>query len=712
MKFTNSALLFVFLFLGLDAFAQETVVIDDLETKYPIGNKVGLIEDKEGIWAFDEVKNKQFELSKNAVPNMQITSSVFWAKIELSNTTEQDLFYIDIEHPTIDELILYTPDLSNNLAHTDTLGEERIFSERLVDHQNYVFIVEIPKDSVRTFYLRVRASEQMQLPIYVGYSKPIFESFMKADFIFGIYIGIILVMAIYNLFIFFTVRDITYLVYVSYIVFVGLSQAMLQGYSFRFLWPDNIWLANASAVLVPYLNGITALAFIRRFLHVSEFSPRYNRVILYLMIIYSICIVFLFAGNYILAQLSVQGAAFISAIFVFMIALKGVRAKQRSAEFFLFAWSIFLLSVCIFVLRNVNVLPYNNFTFYALQVGSALEVTLLSFALADKINIYRKEKEASQADALRVSQENERIIREQNVMLEAKVNERTYALNQSNIELAKTLEDLKNAQTKLVDAEKMASLGQLTAGIAHEINNPINFVSSNINPLKRDVDDLIDIIHKYDDVVASQKMEEEFLPVEKLKKEVDFEYLKHEIEILLKGMEDGAGRTVEIVKGLKSFSRLDESDLKFANINDGIDSTLIILNSTFKGKIDVIKELGDIPEIECFAGKLNQVFMNIINNAAQALLSGDKADGKIIIHTEESEGNIIIRIKDNGPGMPEAIQKRIFEPFFTTKKAGDGTGLGLSIVFSIIELHQGEIKVESEEGIGTEFIISLPIVQS
>jgi signal transduction histidine kinase len=178
-------------------------------------------------------------------------------------------------------------------------------------------------------------------------------------------------------------------------------------------------------------------------------------------------------------------------------------------------------------------------------------------------------------------------------------------------------------------------------------------------------------------------------------------------------MAEGASRTIEIVKGLKSFSRLDESDLKFANINEGIESTLIILSSTFRGKINIKKELGTIPEIECFAGKLNQVFLNIINNAAQAVLAMHRNtdDGKIVIKTESNDDLVRIHVIDNGIGMTEEVKSKIFDPFFTTKKVGEGTGLGLSIVHNIIELHNGKIEVKSELGVGTEFIITLPLFQ-
>ena len=179
-------------------------------------------------------------------------------------------------------------------------------------------------------------------------------------------------------------------------------------------------------------------------------------------------------------------------------------------------------------------------------------------------------------------------------------------------------------------------------------------------------------------------------------------------------MDDGAKRTVEIVKGLRIFSRVDEQDVKKVDIHDGINSTIILLNSTIPGKIRVIREFGELPMVECLAGKINQVFMNIINNAVQAL--GDRIDTikdpKITISTKASQDFVTIEIEDNGPGMPEHVKQRIFEPFFTTKAVGKGTGLGLSIVYSIIENHKGTLEVISEEDQGTLFKITLPIHQS
>lgn len=693
--------------------AQDTILFDNEKSIISIGDKIQLLEDKEGNLTFqDIVKSQDFVKSKSKVPNLGISQSTHWFKFSVKNTIKNRRLLLQLQYPIIDEIEFYFPDSTNSYQKI-IAGELIPFDNRTINNQNYLFYLDIPFDKTQTFFMKVRSGEQIQLPLLIGTQQPIYEDLIQKDLVFGLYIGIILVMAIYNLFVYFTVRDRSYLYYVSYIIFVGLTQAVLQGYGFKYLWPNSTWLVLQSTFLVPVLNGWTAIWFVKHFLNTKETYPLGNRILNIIFFFYSICFALSLFNQFYYAQNLVQLTAMLGSLLTIYIAYKIGKQGYRPANYFLVAWTIFLLSVVVFVLRNFNILPYNNMTYYSLQVGSALEVTLLSFALADKINIYRKEKEESQLEALRVSQENERIIREQNVMLEVKVEERTHELNLTNQELNTALTDLKNAQTQLVDAEKMASLGQLTAGIAHEINNPINFVSSNIKPLRRDIEDIQELIRKYEEIIANNNLTEKFTDAEKLKKELDYTYLTHEIDVLLKGMADGAGRTVEIVKGLKSFSRLDESDLKYANINEGIESTLIILSSTFRGKISILKELGEIPEVECYAGKLNQVFMNIINNAAQAVLSAHPNDdeGKVIIRTQQNDNTVSIHIVDNGIGMTEDVRSKIFDPFFTTKKAGEGTGLGLSIVYSIIELHKGTIDVVSELGKGTEFIITLPLNQ-
>ncbi|CAM2968577.1 signal transduction histidine kinase [Legionella steigerwaltii] len=295
-----------------------------------------------------------------------------------------------------------------------------------------------------------------------------------------------------------------------------------------------------------------------------------------------------------------------------------------------------------------------------------------------------------------------------NVELESRVEQRTQDLNEKNIQLNHALDTLKQAETQLIQAEKMSSLGVLTAGIAHEINNPVNFVSANIGPLKNDIEEIMQLLNKYAEITPDTSIKEKLLEISKYKEEIDLPFTLQETHNLLNGIEEGARRTANIVKDLRTFSRLDEGTLKRINIHESIDSTLTLLNNQFRDRITIKKNYGDLPEIECFSGKINQVFMNILINAAHAI----PEQGEITITTSKENDQILIRIRDTGIGMSKETITKIFEPFFTTKPVGKGTGLGLSISYSIVQEHHGTISIKSAPGKGSEFIITLPIKQA
>ena len=264
--------------------------------------------------------------------------------------------------------------------------------------------------------------------------------------------------------------------------------------------------------------------------------------------------------------------------------------------------------------------------------------------------------------------------------------------------------ELQRTQQQMVESEKMASLGQLTAGVAHEINNPINFVVSSTAPLRRDIDDLLAGLRSYESALEKHNLTDE---VSKVREEFDLDYVTSEIQQLLMGIEEGGNRTVEIVKGLRTFSRLDEDDVKMASVIEGIDSTLTLLRKKYEPRIRIVREYAEVPDIECYPGKLNQVYMNLLSNAIQAI----PEQGEIRITVKQMGDHVRIDITDTGAGIPKEVMRRIFEPFFTTKDVGDGTGLGLSISYGIIERHKGSIEVDSEPGKGTTFTMLLPIRQ-
>ncbi len=705
---------FLILLFCLQASGQQQIVYSDTKVINKIGHFVSVFEDSTNRLTIKEVAtNKKFQPRTSDVPNLGVTTSTFWVKFQIENTTDDSDLLLDLAQPTLNQVELYQKKDTGYLLLLKT-GTEVPFNQRLYSQQNYLFNLILPKGKPQVYYLKVKGSDQVMLPLSIGDTKLILESAMRKDMIFGIFFGLMLVMFLYNLFIYFTVRDISYIYYVVYILTVCLMQATLQGFSFRFLWSDNLWLAKTSVFILPSFAGMAAMLFARVFLHTRSLAPFLNKILSVLVGVFCLAIVLVLLGQYQLSFTIMQLDTIIGSLFVLYLSYIISKRGNRSAKFFLAAWSILLLGATTFVLKDFGVLPYNGITSSILEIGTAAEAVLLSFALADKINIFRKEKEISQAQTLEALQENERIIKEQNIVLEGKVDERTYELKLANDDLSIALVDLKGAQAQLVEAEKMASLGQLTAGIAHEINNPINFVTANINPLNRDVLLLLETIDVMENLVfdagdASQKKKQ----IEEYKTDIDFDYLKMEIDQLLKGIGDGASRTAEIVKGLRIFSRLDEDDLKKADINEGLESTLVIANNLIGHKITIEKNYGNIPMVECYPGKLNQVFLNIISNGVYAIRKkfGDNPGGVVTISTSHDEQHVYIKLTDNGTGMEEKTKKRLFEPFFTTKDVGEGTGLGMSIAYNTIVKHNGQIQVNSEIGIGTEFILVLPLVQ-
>jgi two-component system NtrC family sensor kinase len=329
--------------------------------------------------------------------------------------------------------------------------------------------------------------------------------------------------------------------------------------------------------------------------------------------------------------------------------------------------------------------------------------------------------------------------------METQVAERTAELTQANTELETALKELKQTQVQLIQTEKMSSLGQLVAGIAHEINNPINFIHGNLPYATQYTQDLLKLIHLYQTHYPNPAPE-----IQATLRMVDLDFLIEDLTKLMSSIQMGTDRIKQIVLGLRNFSRMDEADMKLVDIHDGIDSTLMILQHRIKprsgeGQIHICKKYSSLRPVECYPGQLNQVFMNILANAIDALEEnpkflesnpatpesletkiqsalqrthhsrkpGDQSHPTIWIHTEMvGNDHVAITISDNGSGIPESLKHRLFDPFFTTKPIGKGTGLGLSISYQIVKgRHRGCLKCSSVPGLGTEFVITIPVRQ-
>jgi signal transduction histidine kinase len=319
----------------------------------------------------------------------------------------------------------------------------------------------------------------------------------------------------------------------------------------------------------------------------------------------------------------------------------------------------------------------------------------------------------------------------QQAELLAQIQKQSEALQQSSQrerekaqELEVTLSELRRTQTQLIQTEKMSSLGQMVAGIAHEINNPVSFIQGNLTPARDYFQDLLRLIELYQQTYPNPTSE-----IQQLASEIDLDFLVEDWSKLMDSMQVGAERIKEIVRSLRSFSRLDESELKLVDIHEGIDDTLLILQHrlTARGRrpeIKVIKDYGQLPKVTCYASQLNQVFMNLLSNAIDALETQQTPPRVITISTSVVSGQwsvvsgseqqtadfVVIRIADNGAGISEQVYQKIFDPFFTTKPVGSGTGLGLSISHQIVvEKHGGQLSCVSAPGQGTEMIVKIPV---
>jgi two-component system NtrC family sensor kinase len=320
---------------------------------------------------------------------------------------------------------------------------------------------------------------------------------------------------------------------------------------------------------------------------------------------------------------------------------------------------------------------------------------------------------------LEVMQKNQQLEAEQealqtlNDQLEQRVRQRTAAMEQANrqllannAELKQLNEQLESAQNQLLQSEKMASIGQLAAGVAHEINNPVGFVNSNLGTLGKYINNMFEVINAY--AAAEAKVGINTCPeVAQIKKAVDFAFLVEDIPSLLRESQDGLARVKRIVQDLKDFSHVDESNWQHASLEQGMDSTLNVVANEIKYKAQVVKEYCGIPDVECMPSQLNQVFLNLLMNAAQAIDS----KGIITIRTGLAADEVWVEVEDTGKGIAPENLHRIFDPFFTTKPVGKGTGLGLSLSYGIVQKHRGRIEVKSELGKGTTFRVCLPIRQ-
>jgi signal transduction histidine kinase len=699
------------IFLNAMAFAYEadTLAIGNNQSVRLTNNYFYELEDAKGMLSIGDVlKSNGFHACKVPIPVLNFTKPATWIRFNLQNNDDEPYVFISTGPVVIDTFDLYYVDKQDLKVRHLSINTQ----QDKLGSQSFTYIrCPIEQGGSETIYLHVKSKSSTIIPISIYSEAAFFKNRSTENIISGAFIGILVVSILYNLLLFFIVGDRSYLYYAFLIICMGLAQALLRGYVNYYIG-DKAFLNYYVIPVTRVCFGFTILLFANEFLQLkTNLKNRYKYYMLF-YIVYVVVLGIVFIGYTAFAYILITVNLITIASTLLVIAFYLYKNGFKPAKLFMFGSLLFLAATLISVSRSNNLIPYNAFTANVTPLSLVIGIVLFSAALAAKINFYRDETIGLQNFAISVARENERLTTQQNILLENKVKERTIELINANKDLSRIIDNLKSTQHQLVDTEKMASLGRLTAGVAHEINNPINFVSSNIIPLRLDFDELFTLVDKYQSVINQPGDARLIQDVTEYRQSVDPDFIKNEINTLLNGIEEGAKRTTEIVKSLFTFSSTDELVLKKLDINKAILANLLILRSTIPWYIQVKTQLNDIEPLNCYAGKINQMFINLIANAIHAIKAKDQQEEETItIITQDLKGYISIEITDTGTGMTDEVKERIFEPFFTTKKVGEGTGLGLSIVFGIIEKHHGSINVISSPGRGTTFIILLPKIK-
>jgi two-component system, NtrC family, sensor kinase len=716
---TKTLIFFISIFLFLaqrSVTAQEPFVYTADQSLMDIGQHVRFYKDETNALNFEQIKSlpdSVFQQSTETPMRFGVSTSSIWLKFAIKNQTESPLF-LAFQTNALRELNVFIYDEAGKLSIKNP------FDNNTFQRGNIVLDIGT---SPKFLYVKLKSNYSLQLPLVLDRIEPLNYYYYKIDAKNGLCLGILLSMALYNLFIFFLVKDRLYLYYCLYVLASLWTMGHLTGLGLL-IWGDYPVIAHC--VGLPFVL-LSAWLFTVRFLNLDKNMPRTYTAIKIVCVLIACVIPIDFLNLQIIRGIALQTLTPISMISMLIMGIISHFQGNKNAKYYVLGWVFFLGGTMITSLSYSKLLPYNYFTLNAGLFGACLESILLAFALANRINIYRTESAEAQALAFRRLEENEHLVREQNKSLEGKVRERT-------TELETSLARLKTTQSQLIQSEKLASLGELTAGISHEIQNPLNFVS-NFSELS------IDIVKE-----LKEEME---------KSDIDKSYVEELFGDLVTNQEKinhHSKRASSIVKGMLAHSRASTGAKEITDINKLADEYLRLSYHGLRAKdknfnAEIKTTFAEsLPTIEVIPQDVGRVLLNLFNNAFYAVhqrknkigvysstnvvypstnvgevqnladVGGRINDVKnytptIKLSTQNIDNQIIIKIADNGTGIPESVKEKIFQPFFTTKPTGEGTGLGLSLSYDIITKgHNGTIEVHSKEGEGTEFVITLPML--
>ena len=767
-KFVNSSIysLFLFLYLLLPTFlsANDPLVLYDFKTEHKVSKYIKYYFDSSNALGIKDIlEDKALEWVDNKNPeslSLGFNTSTLWLSFDVINICcENKNWYVELGYPPLDSITYYhiTED-----GKTTTIqdGDQYPVPNNSIKSKYYNFLMVLPNNGKSKIVFKIRSESSLAIPLSIYSAEGFSEKIQLEEYLFGAFCGIMVIMAFYNLFIYFSTKENSYLFYILYILSFLLQSLSLRGYIREYL-PSLLYLNNLAPILFTELSLFFGLSFTSSFLQTKENLPFLHKLILSYMSVPFIGLSLLFFTNYSIAIKYATITTFVSSFLILFVSITSIRNKFRPARFFILGWGMLSLGIVIYALRMGGIIPHNFFTNSSYQIFSIMEILLLSLALGDKINILKKEFSQN---------------------LELKVNERTRELS-AMVELVyeqkgaveQTLKELKETQAQLVEAEKKAALGQLVSSVAHEINNPISAIQANVgiaeSALKPIFLEFLSFIRTLTEIqinvfkelvqlsISSQvyistreernlkkkidlefqqytpKNEKNFLEIKDLLLELrlfdqfhkytelfteeEFLFVLQNLLILisefraLKNINISVEKTTKVVFILRKYlNTYIKGEYKTISISEEINKVLLLYDNYIKNSIKINRLYNDELNINCISDDVKHVWRNLIYNSIQAMQSTDKnLSISIDKISKDTKMYAKVQIMDSGIGIEPENKQKIFSPFFTTKPQGEGIGLGLYISKTIIDEHNGQMEFESEKN-KTIFTILLPIQEN
>lgn len=642
---------------------SQVITLDSNSTHYKLGKSLEILEDRNGTVKLDELLSKKYDdrftRSRDDEPKFGYTSSSFWVRFKVENPArETKEMYFEIAYQHLDHIEFYSP--YKNYYTKNIAGFQYNFEDRPIHHRNFVFKIYV-EPGISTYYVRIKSSSLVKFPMMLQTPEYFTESVILEYLLLGLYFGILLVMILYNLFVFFTVRDLSYLYYILYIISFMFFTLALTGLGFQYLWPHSLWWAKVSTPFFIF-NGIFIIGqFIRTFLDLRKQSLVAEVMVLLMMAWSFVGMIISVTVDYSLAT-RLSAITTVSAVVNYYIvgiisSIKG----NRTARFYLLAWTLYLIGCSLLGLQYAGYLPSNFVTQYSVQIGSAAEVILLSFALGDRINILKEEKESAQLRTIEIQ-------RSATENLERKVAERTMELNKANEHL-KELDKIKS---------------NFFANISHEIRTPLTLILS---------------------------------PVESV---LQGDYNREIDKKFFENLQRNAIRLLKLINNLLDFSKIEAGrmDLKIHEVDivSFIRNYISSVHSAAesKGITMDFDSRSDGLHLHIDIEKMDKIVMNLFSNSLKFTDRG----GYIKVSISDDDDNCYLEFEDSGIGIPSDKIETIFDRFSqvdagSTRKY-EGTGIGLALVKELVEMHSGTITVrsrfidENPQDHGTAFIVAIP----